>query len=184
MTTRKNRIDPEPITIFMAVMAGYGASVASINFIKTHLKPLPTKMRNRVLSNINKIDALIQEIKIDLDTIQRIFQKAGLHQNQTIRLGNGVYLSYDDFNLYMHVSNNIFSTLKNIHSLCLKLERNASGYDALEMNNVTNKLGTAYEIYEMLRTSRDLTIGRAWEGLDKLATLIQTSCDSIRDQLQ
>lgn len=184
MAIRQQRVDPEPITIFLAAMAVYSASVASLNYAKTHHRPLPTATRNRVLADVNKIDSLVYEVRRDLSTIRDIFGKSGDNQKATVRLGNGLLLSYEDFSLYQRVSANIFRTLGKVHGLCLKLERDAARHDGTNMHTPTNELGAAYEIFESLRTTRDLTVRDAWDGLDKLANHIQTACNGIRGQLQ
>lgn len=184
MAIRQQRIDPEPITIFLAGMAVYSAAVASLNCAKSHHRPLPTTTRNRVLVDINKIDSLVYEVRQDLSTIRQIFENNGRYQEVAVRLGNGLFLSYDDFSLYQRVSANVFRTLGRAHSLCLKLEYDAAHHGGLEMHGPTNELGAAYEIFESLRTSRDLTVRDAWEGLDKLADHIQVACNRIRGQLQ
>lgn len=184
MEIRQRRIDPEPITIFMAVMAVYGASVASLNYVRSHHHPLPSATRNRVLANINKIDTLLHEVTLDLRTIRGMFERTDLNRETGLRLGNGAYLSYDDFSLYQRVSANVFRTLGKAHAISLKLERDASRYDSLEMGSATNQLGAAYETFESLRVSRDLTVTAAWKGLDKLAGLMQAACENIREQLR
>ena len=184
MDTRQRKIDPEPISIFMAVMATYAASVASLNYVKSHYRPLPSKVRHRVLGDVNKISTLIHEMRLDLTTVKRIFESGDFPRERTIRLGNGAFLSYDDFLLYQRVSANIFRTLSKAHSFCLRLERDALSHDSLDMDRPTNELGAAYEVFESLQHTRDLSVEAAWDRLDELAELIQRACDSVRSQLQ
>lgn len=47
----KRKIDPEPISIYMALMATLAASVASLNYIKSHRKPLPSRTREAVYND-------------------------------------------------------------------------------------------------------------------------------------
>ena len=184
MNTCPRKIDPEPITIFMAIMATYAASVASLNYVKSHHKPLPSKTRYRVISDVNKISSLLHEIRLDLSTVKRIFESGDFIQGRTIKLGNGAYLSYEDFTLYQRVSANVFRNLSKTHELCLKLELHALRHDGLDMSRPTNELGEAYELFEHLWQNKNLAVDEAWERLDQLANLIQASCDNIRSQLQ
>lgn len=184
MTTSHRKIDPEPITIFMAIMATYAASVATLNYVKSHHKPLPSKTRYRILSDVNKISSFIHEIRLDLSTVRRIFESGEFVRERTIKLGNGAYLSHEDFTLYQRVSANVFRNLGKTHSLCLELEKHALGHEGLDMSRPTNELGAAYELFEHLWQSKNLAVDEAWDHLDQLANLIQASCENIRRQLQ
>lgn len=184
MDMRHRRIDPEPITIFLAGLAVYSAALSSLNYAKSHGKPLPSAVRSRILNDINKIDSLVYEIRQDLSTIRQLFERSDFPSERVVRLGNGAYLSYDDFNVYRSVTTGIFRNLGRAHRLCLKLESDARKYGGLDMKTPTNELGSAYEIFETLRLSRNLTVSDAWSGLDKLANLVQVACGRIRSQLQ
>lgn len=184
MATCNRKVDPEPITIFMAIMATYAASVASLNYVKSHHKPLPSRTRYRVLSDVNKISALIHEIRLDLSTVREIFASAEFVQERTIKLGNGALLSYEDFSLYQRVSANVFQNLARTHKLCLDLEKHALRHDGLDMSRPTNELGAAYELFEYLWQNKNLAVEEAWEHLEQFAELIQASCNGVRRQLQ
>jgi len=179
----KRKIDPEPISIFMAIMATYAASVSSLNYIKSHERPLPSQTRRAVLEDVTRIEDLIRQVRNDLETIRLIFSKADFIAGRTIRLGNGAYLSYDEFKRYERTAASIFSTLSTLHRTCLKLELHARNYTGLEMFKPTNELGLAYELFEELRTTKDLSVDDAWTDLDRLAYFIESACTNVREQI-
>ncbi len=184
MSDLKRKIDPEPISIYMALMATLAASVASLNYIKSHRKPLPTQTREAVYDDVTEVEDHVRKIRADLETIKQVFSRADYISGKTMRLGNGVYLPYVEFKRYERTAASVFRTLAALHRTSLKLERHALNHNGLEMGPATNQLGEAYELFESLRTTKDLTVERAWGELDRLASLIEAACNGVREQLR
>jgi hypothetical protein len=180
----ERRIDPEPISIYMALMATLAASVASMNYIKSHRKPLPSRTRRAVYDDVTQVEDHVRKIRTDLETIKQVFSRADYISGNTMQLGNGVYLPTAEFNRYERTAASVFRTLSALHRTSLKLERHAMSHDGLEMGPATNQLGEAYDLFESLRTTMNLTVERAWRDLDRLASLIEEACNSVREQLR
>lgn len=183
MNDLERRIDPEPIAIFMALMATYAASIASLNYVKSHRRPIPSQTRRSVVDDVTRIQDSIRQVTTDLETIRQIFSTARFVNGNAIKLGNGAYLSYGEFTRYERTSASVFRTLGNLHRTCLKLERHALTYIGLEMFHPTNQLGKAYELFEALRTTRDLSVEKAWDDLSRMAELIESACEAVRKQI-
>lgn len=183
MTDKKRLIDPEPISIYMAIMATYAASVASLNYVRSHERPVPTFTRRAVVKDINRVYDIVRQVRLDLDTTRQIFSSGDFIREQTVRLGNGVLLPYEEFVRYERVSANIFRNLATLHKTCLKLERHALRHSGIDMSAPTNELGAAYELFDQLQTSRNLSVEEAWKSLDRLAQLIESACGRVRAQL-
>ncbi len=183
VTDKKKLIYPEPIVIYMAIMATYAASVATLNYVRSHERPLPSHTRRAVLEEINYVYDLVRQLRLDVDTTRQIFSNGDFIRERTVRLGNGVLLTYEEFARYERVSANIFRTLAALHKACLKLERQALRHDGLDMTEPTNELGDAYELFDHLQVTRNLSVEEAWNGLDRFAQLIESACRRVRNQL-
>ena len=177
------RIDPEPIIIFAAVVATYSAAVATINYVKTHYKPLPSAVRAKVLASVNALDDHTRRLTADVAIIEGIFQNAkfaGL--SEAIRLGNGAYLVHADFVRYQHTSDQILGRLKDVHKLCLKLERDATKAGSAPVAT-TNEIGDTYTRLQSLLESRDLTHEKSWKEVREIAAGLQRAIAELRKQL-
>ncbi len=177
------RIDPEPITIFMAIMATFSASVAAVNYVKTHHRPLPTKVRAELMSLLAELDDHTKHLRVDLSIIENIFRNASFQREQTIRLGNSGHLTENDFSRYEKVSDNVFRTLRTVHKIALKMERKATRLEGFEMATTTNALGETYTKLDRLLESRNLTLTKAWEELRSIAQGLEQVIDELRNQL-
>lgn len=183
MTDKNRLIDPEPITIYLAIMATYAASVASLNYVRSHERPLPSFTRRAVVDDITRVYDYVRQIRLDLDTTRQIFAAGHFIRERTIRLGNGIELSVEEFTRYERVSANVFRTLSALHKVCLKLEKHALRHSGLDMSKPTNELGAAYDLFDELLDSKNLSVESAWERLDTLAELIESACNRIRSQV-
>ena len=85
----ERRLDPEPITIYMAIAGTCAATAATVNLIKTHYKPLPSEVRNRLVELLTNLEDHIKRLVADLSIIEDIFRQAKFPKVKTIRLGNG-----------------------------------------------------------------------------------------------
>jgi len=61
VTDKKRLVDPEPIVMYMAIMATYAASVATHNYVRSHERPLPTNTRRAVLGTSTEFMTLFDE---------------------------------------------------------------------------------------------------------------------------
>lgn len=87
------RIDPEPITIFMAIAAAYAASVATVNFVKTHFPPLPTRLRARLARQLDGLDEHVKCLRGDLNIIGDLLGGAHFPAGRDIRFGTPAFLT-------------------------------------------------------------------------------------------
>jgi hypothetical protein len=177
------RIDPEPISIFMAAMATYAAAVATVNFVKTHYKPLPTTVRTRLLQALTQLNDHLDRLRADLVIIEDIFRNARFENRGQIRFGNGAQLKPSDFARYEEAADNILGGLRKIHRVSLKMERTATagGTDALVPT--TNSIGATYTRIENLLMSRDLTQEKSWQELHAVADGLEATIKELRRQL-
>lgn len=181
MTIR--RIDPEPITIYLAIAATFTATVAAANYVKTHHRPLPTAIRRKLAGSLAELEDHVVRLRADLDILQDIFSKAEFPNGTRIRLGNGAYLTPEDFNRYMKVSGGVIRRLSEVNKLTLKMEKDASRLDYIEEGTVTNMLGQAQERLDKLLSSTDLSIESAWEQLRYIADNLDNAIRDLRIQI-
>ena len=177
------RIDPEPIVIFAAVVATYSAAVSTVNYIKTHYKPLPSVARAKVLASVNSLDDHTRRLTADVAIIEEIFKNAKFVGNsKAIRLGNGAYLVHADFVRYEHTSDQILGRLKDVHKLCLKMEREATRAGPIPAT-ATNEIGETYTRLQSLMEFRDLTHEKSWKEIREVAAGLQRAIAELRKQL-
>ena len=177
------RIDPEPVTIYLAIVATFTASVAAVNYIKTHHKPLPSTVRANVSQSLAELEDHTKHLRADLSIIQDIFSKAKFPNGRTIRLGNGAYLTAAEFSRYMGTSDAVLRRLRDVHKLALKMEREATRLTALQAGPITNILGETYESLDDLMNNRNLTVDNAWEKLRAIADGLEHAIRELRRQL-
>lgn len=177
------RIDPEPITIFTAFMAAFSALVSALNYVKTHYRPLPTKVRANLMSLLADLDDHTKHLRADLSIIEDIFRNASFQHERTLRLGNSAHLTENDFYRYEKASDNVFRTLRTVHNISLKIERMATRFDGLEMATTTNTLGEIYTKLDQLLQYRELTLQKAWEDLRSIAQGLEQVIYELRNQL-
>jgi hypothetical protein len=177
------RIDPDPITIYMAIVATYSASVATVNYLKTHYKQLPTKSRAKLVVSLAKLGEHTKGMREDAKTIRGIFQNAKFAAGRKIRLGNGAELTQRDFSRFEKTSDNVLRRLRKVHKLCLKMERETAKLGTLETGQITNVLGETYRRLQRLLESRDLSFEKAWAELDAIAEGLERAIADLRKQL-
>jgi hypothetical protein len=177
------RIDPEPISIYMAIMATFAASVAAVNYVKTHHRPLPSKVRSELVSLLAELEDHTKHLRMDLSIIEDIFRDATFQRGPAIALGNGAQLTENEFSRYEDVSDHVFSALRKVHKLSLKIERKATSLDGLEMAQTTNALGETYTKLDQLLQSRELILQRGWKELRSIARGLEQVIDELRSQL-
>jgi len=181
MVTR--RTDPEPITIYMAILATYAASVATVNYVKANYKPLPTKVRARLVKHLAELSDHVRHLRTDLSIIEDIFRNASFPNGQTIRLGNGAHLMPSEFSRYEVASDDVFRRLRAVHKISLKVEREATRLSGLDLAPTTNVLGETYARLEKLLDSQNLTVERAWEELRAIAGGLERAIEELRRQI-
>jgi hypothetical protein len=181
MTSR--RIDPEPITIFMAIAAAYSAAVASVNYVKTHHKSLPSKVRARLLVLLKKLEDQAKGLRADLRTVEGIFRNAEFYKGRKIQFGNGAQLTDRAFSEYEVACDKSLRRLRDIHKLSLTMERTARKLGSLDMGPTTNVLGNVYTRVEKLLESKNLSIDRAWRDLEAIADGLDRAIKELRKQL-
>lgn len=178
------RIDPEPITIYLAIVATFTASVAAVNYIKTHQKPLPSQMRESVSHALTELEDHTKHLRADLSIIQDIFSKASFPNGRTIRLGNGALLTAAEFSRYMGTSDAVLRRLRDVHKVAMKMEREVSRLTYVQAGQVTNLLGDTYGRLNDLINSRDLSVDHAWEQLRAVADGLEQAIRELRKQLE
>ncbi|ARO86658.1 hypothetical protein EBAPG3_002065 [Nitrosospira lacus] len=178
------RIDPEPVVIFMAFMGTIGAMVGAVNYVKTHYKPLPSQVREKLVRSLRELDDHIKHLRADLANIEEIFLNARFPRDRTIRLGNGAYLTPIEFARYEKVSDKIFCRIREVQKLSLKIEREATKLDALNMAPTTNVLGQVYERQTKLMEARNLTLEEAWGELHGIAQGLECAIEELEKQLK
>lgn len=179
----ERRIDPEPITIFLAVLSTVSATVASANYVRTHLKPEPSRVRGEIAELISRLEDEIRYLKIDVQILRNIFDQAEFPDGARMRFRNGAWLSLADFKRYEGVSENIYRRMKLVGNLGGKLEKQTSRYAGLETRVSTNYLGEAYSELDRLLDSRDLYVSEAWERVERLAALTERALSEVRRQI-
>lgn len=181
MTVR--RIDPEPITIYLAIAATFSATVAAANYVKTHYKPLPSAVRVNVSRSLVELEDHVKRLRADLSILRDIFSKAEFQDGRGIRLGNGAYLTSAEFSRYMKVSKGVMRRLAEVNEVTLKMERETTRLSSPPQQGVTNVLGAAYEELERLLQSRNLSVDDAWEQMESIANSLEAAIRDIRKQL-
>ncbi len=177
------RIDPEPITIFAAIVSTYAATVATVNYIKSHYRPLPSAIRARVLRNMAVLNDHLKGHRADMEIIVDILNNATYFGEDTIRLGNGAHLEPGDFSRYLKASDSILRRFRAVHKLGLQTERAASQASSLELGPTTNVLGDLYARMDALQQARDLTPERARRDLRSVADGLEIVIADLRSQL-
>ena len=177
------RIDPDPFTIYAAIVATYAAGVATVNFVITRYPPLPAEARARLLSSLKELDDHAKSLRADLRTIEDIFRNAKFAKGRTIRLDNGAELTRIDFSRYEKVADNVLVRLRKVYKLSLKVERQATKLDALEMAPTTNIIGDTYARLDKLLQTKNLSMEKAWQELHAIADGLDLAIDELRKQL-
>jgi hypothetical protein len=167
----------------MAIAATYAASVATANYIKTHYGALPTRVRAKLVASLTELGDHIKRLRADVRIIADIFRKAKFPKQRTIRLGNGAELTDSEFRRYQRTSDSVIRRLRAVHKLCLKMEREATKLEALDLDSTTNALGEAYTKLERLLESRNLTSEKAWADLDAIAEALEQAIKDLRRRL-
>ena len=181
---RERKIDPEPITIFLAVLSTISATVASANYVKTHFKPEPSRLRGEILELLSTLTDEVRYLRIDVQILREIFRNAEFPDGNRMRFRNGAWLSIADFKRYEGVTENIYRRMKIVGKLGGKLERHTSRYSGLSLREPTNYLGEAYSELDRLLDSRDLYVEQAWERVERLTKLTEQALNNIRRQLE
>ena len=181
---QQRRIDPEPITIYMAVVATIAASIAAANYARTHLKPAPSEMRWEILDTLTELEDESRYLLADLGVLRDIFEKAEFPTGRALRLRNGVYLTPADFRRYENLSDSMYRRLRTLNKIGLSLEKRVARYGDVEAGPSTNMLGEAYYKLEKLLDARDMSIDGAWRELQSLTELVLRAVSEIRRQLQ
>lgn len=178
------RIDPDPITIYMAATATVAAAVAITNFVKTHYPPLSTVVRAKLAASLEQLSGHTSEIKEDLAILENIFSNAEFTNGREIRLGNGAYLTPSDFTRYEKVSDSIICRLREVHKICLKIERASIGRTATPIPSATiNKLGKIYTQIQRLLETKNVSHDIAWKELRNIADGLEQSIEVLRTEL-
>lgn len=177
------RIDPDPITIYMAIVATCAAAVGTVNLMKSHYKPLPTKVRAKLKVSLTTLGDHAKQLRADLSIIEEIFRDARFPIERTIRFGSGAYVTVYEFARYEKVSKGVFRRLGEVHKLSLKMERDAMKLSELKMGQTTNVLGEVYENLDRLMESRNLSPEEAWHSLRTIAEGLEKAIVDLTKQL-
>ena len=180
----QRRIDPEPITIYMAIVATIAASIAAANYARTHLKPAQSEVRSDILNTLSDLEDQSRYLLADLGVLRDIFENGEFRRERTLRLGNGVYLTPADFKRYENLSDSIYKRLRTLNKIGLALEKRVAKYGGVEAGPSTNMLGEAYYKLEKLLDGRNLSVDSAWRELQSLNELVLRAVSEIRRQLQ
>jgi hypothetical protein len=92
-TVDNRRIDPEPLSIFLAIVATVNGSIAVVNYVKTHRKPPRSRVRKKILDALAKLEDQTKYLRADPAVVRDIFGKAQTSGTRSIRLRPGVLLS-------------------------------------------------------------------------------------------
>ena len=92
-TSSERRVDPEPITIFLAVMAGISGTIAAANYVRTHLKPAQSRVRANILELLAQVEDQTRELRAHVGMLREIFAGATFSQGGSIRVGTSAYLT-------------------------------------------------------------------------------------------
>jgi hypothetical protein len=182
MTTSR-RADPEPITIVAAVAAVTGASIAALNYWRTHHKTLPHKTRRKLLARLDQLAAETRYLRADVEEVETIFRNAQFPEGRTLRLGNGALLTANEFHRYERVADHIFSRLKRSHKATLKAQGLAFELPFTGKQQTVNAGGDALARAERLIQSRNYSIDEAWKELRALASDLETMIKQLRADL-
>ena len=177
------RIDPEPVTIFAAIVATYAATVATINYIKSHHKPLPSVVRAKLLKQLTELDDHAKKLRAEVAIVEDIFKNAKYASAKSIRLGNGAQLTASDFSRYMEVSDSIIGRFREVNKLTLQMEREATKATSLQLGPTVNVLGDVYSKLEHLLEARNLSQERAWTDLRAISDGLDSAITELRKQL-
>ena len=167
----------------MALVATYGAAVATVNLAKTHYKPLPTRVRAKLKALLTQLGDHAKHLRADLTSIEEIFRSAHFPKENTIRLGNGAYLMPDEFARYRRVSDNVLRRLRDVHRLSIQIEKVAAKSDTLQIKATTNVLGKVYEDLDQLLESRNLSFEEAWLALRQISDGLEQAIADMNSQL-
>lgn len=179
----ERRIDPEPITIYLAIVATFTASVSAANYIKTHYKTLPAVAHKNISRSLAELEDHVRYLRADVEIIRNIFSRAQFPNGRAIRLGSGAHLTEAEFGRFMKTSQSVIRRLADVQELALKMERETTKMPGLQQLPFTNALGAAYEQLESLLSSRDLSVNSAWEQMQSIAESVEKAIRELRRQL-
>jgi hypothetical protein len=181
----ERRVDPEPITIFLAIMAGVSGTIAAANYVRTHhLKPVQSSVRAKILELLAKLEDQSRELRGNVGTLRDIFSSSTFSQGGSIRVGNGAYLTPANYSRYKAVSENVYRQLQDVNRITNKLEEQTSRHADLETRATSNMLGDAYGRLDRLIAARDLSSEQGWGELDALIALVERAISELRRQLE
>lgn len=121
MTCRR---DPEPITILIAIAGVTGASFSALNYWRSHQRPLPYKVRRKLVRQLVVLSRHIRHLRADTEALEQLFKAAKFpDDDRTLRLGNGAMLTFEQFRNYEKITDAVLSRLKKIHRTSLRVQR-------------------------------------------------------------
>ncbi len=177
------RLDPEPLAIIAVVVGSIGAGISAVSFWMTHLKRLPYRTRQKLLKELDDLSAEVKYLEADVQDIESLLSGAKFMDGPTLRLGNGAMLTAEQFRRYQRLAERVFTRIKKLHSLALKVQGLAFELpytDKLTQNNAT---GSAIERAEHLLQSRDYSVHRAFEELRALARDLEVMIQQLNHDL-
>ena len=179
----ERRVDPEPFTIFLAIMAGISGTIAAANYARTHLKPAQSRVRANILELLAKVEDQSRDLRANVGTLRDIFSGAAFSHGGSIRVGNNAYLTPANYLRYKSVSESVYRQLQEINRLANKLEEQTSRHSDLETRATTNLLGEAYTRLDRLVSASHLSAEESWQELEALTNLVEKAISELRRQL-
>ena len=177
------RIDPEPFTIIAAVTGVVGAATGTIALWRDIKRPLPSRVRSKILRQIDSLDDELLHLDADLSVVEQLFARSEFPNGRYVRLGNGARMTPADFATYERLASYIFRRLDRVYCKVLALEKLTVTVPYMEEEKYTHHIGESGGRLQELLASRDLSIEKSWHILRDAILHIRELCREIREQL-
>lgn len=181
---RKHSVDPEPITIYLAILATLSGVITVAKTVEDHLpKNLPTKTRAQLLEKLILVDNECRQLQIDVVALRDLFGKAQFPNGRFIKLMSGARLSGADFARYERTSDNVYARLRHLNQICNDVEKLLSRLDTDIGAASTNELGDAHDRLDALLKKHDLSVDEAWQRVEDLVGRVEGIVRNLRSRL-
>ena len=181
MTCRR---DPEPITILIAIAGVTGASFSALNYWRSHHRPLPHKVRRKLVRQLDVLSRDIRYLRADVEALEQLFQVAKFPHDRTLRLGNGAMLTFEQYRHYEKITDAVLSRLKKIHRTSLRVQGFAFEMPYVDKGHQANTTGEALERIEALIQSRDYSVDGAWRDLRAIVEDLESMINQLNTELR
>lgn len=183
MPVKTRYVDPEPLSIYLAIVATMSGTIALVNLIESHWpQPLPTQARAQLLGGLAPLDDQCRHLRADAQILRDLFTNAQYPDGRFIPLRSGARLSPADFERYERVSDDVYRRLRELNRLCNRLEKRALRGGDLPIELDVNRLGELHARLDALVNARTLSTPEGWQQVEDLIQTVQQVIAALRRQ--